>query len=288
MPSHNDIYKVEGGNDSYVVKIFCNANFTPVKSGSQAEHIYYEDEILGRLENCGTPAILAARDIQGRSILDIGSRKAMVFRYVDGSKFDNSFKQIANSSKALAKIHLCLPEDSIAARDFDYKSFVSLWINRLSVQRANPRFKELISDTVSFDKISKQIESWLEHEAGWENLLWIHGHGDVHPRNVIFQGEDVFIFDFQAARFMPRLGDIADGMIEFGIFKDTLDPKRMECFLENYEAIFPLTEVERNHIKEFLLTEAITKIITTLEADFSQGYMASPNRIKALLDFCLH
>ncbi|HZW26432.1 MAG TPA: phosphotransferase [Gallionella sp.] len=288
VPSHNIIYKIQDVDASYVVKIYYAANFTPPRAGSQAEHIYYEDEILRRLENCETPVIPVARDIQGRSILDIGSRKAMVFRYIDGSRFDDSVIQITRSAEALAKIHHCLPKDAIATRDFDYKSFISLWINRLPVLCASPRFTELIYDTASFNKVSKQIASWLEHEPDWQILPWVHGHGDMHPRNFLYKDDAVFVFDFQAARFMPRLGDIADGMIEFGIFKDALIPERMKCFLDHYEAVFPLTEIERSHMKEFLLTEAVTKIITTLEADFSQGYKASPDRMKALLDFCLN
>lgn len=288
VPSHNTIYKITAPLTSYVVKIFSEANFAPLKPGSKAEHIFYEDNILRILESCETPVIPRVCDRHGHYIFDVGSRKAMAFRYIDGTQFDNSLAQIACSAESLARIHRCLPEDAIATRDFDYKSFISVWINWLSVLRANPRFGECIHDTADFDRIAKQIESWLEHEPDWQNLVWIHGHGDVHPRNFLFQNEGVFVFDFQAARFMPRLEDIADGMIEFGLFKDALIPERMECFLSHYEAIFPLTDIERNRLKEFLLAEAVAKILTTLEADFAHGYKASPDRIKALLDFCLN
>lgn len=287
VPSHNKIFKVKDAHASYVVKIFSEANFTPLKPGSTAEHIYYEDEILRKLEGCETPVIPAVLDINGRSIQDIGTRKAMVFRYVDGSQFDNSLAQIACSAESLAKVHHCLPENAIATRDFDYKSFISVWLNWLSVLRANPRFGECIHDTAGFDRITKRIDGWLKNEADWQKLNWIHGHGDVHPRNFLFQNGMVFIFDFQAARFMPRLEDIADGMIEFGLLNDALIPERMDCFLNHYEAICPLTDIERNRLKEFLLAEAVAKILTTLEADFAHGYKASPDRIKALLDFCL-
>jgi len=217
----------------------------------------------------------------------MGSRKAMVFRYIDGHAFDNTPAHIANAAQALAQVHRSLPEDVIATRDFDYRTFISLWINRLPTLRANPRFDECIYDTAGFDKLTKRIEGWLELESDWEKLTWVHGHGDLHPRNFLFQGDAVFVFDFQAARFIPRLEDVADGMIEFGICKDALTPERMECFLAHYEAIFPLSVIERSHLQEFLLAEAVTKILTTLEGEFLYGYKASSNRMKALLDFCL-
>lgn len=287
FPSHNYIYKVEAERTSYVVKIFSGLNFTPLKPGGQAEHFDYEDEILRRLEKYGMPVVPVIRDLNGRSIHDIGSRKAMVFRYIDGSQFNNSLAQIARSAETLAKVHRCLPEDALSTTDFDYKAFVASWVGRLPVLREKPRFDECIHDADGFVKVVKQVESWLEQAPDWQNLVWVHGHGDVNPRNFLFQGDDVFMFDFQAARFMPRLADIADGMIEFGIFKDALAPERMGCFLEHYEAIYPLSEVERNRIKEFLLADAIAKIITTLESEISHGYKVSPNRMKALLDFCL-
>lgn len=287
LPSYNDIYKVADGDDAFIVKVYGDKLFVPQKQGSKAEHIRYEDDLLKRLEACVPQAISPVPGRNGRSIHEVGARKAMVFHYVDGGQFDGSVAHIRIAAGILAKVHLCLPENAIATRDFDYQAFLSAWLKHLQELRKKPRFGECVRDVEGFDRMIKQVSDWLEDAYEWERLDWVHGHADVNPRNFLFLPDDAYVFDFQVARLMPRLSDIAGGMIEFGFSGDTMMPERMAAFLEYYEAVYPLGAIERKHIDEFLRAEAMTKVSSMLEAEVSHGYRVNPARMDALLDICM-
>lgn len=286
VPSHNKVYKVDAGNAGYVVKVYSDINFTPPKKGSKAAHIDYECAILDRLEQCDVSVIPVCRDASGRPIHDVGPLKAMVFRHVDGRYFDNGLNHIERSADVLARVHRCLPPDAVPMRDFDYAAFLSFWLSRLEKLCKEKRFSECIPADGGFVEIGGQVRRWFDQAAQWQELIWVHGHGDVNPRNYIYCDTAAFLFDFQAARLMPRLGDLSDGMIEFGIAHNAVLPKRMEGFLHAYEAVFPLTDIERKHLNGFLLGDCMIKVASMIQSDIHFGYPVNSSRMKALLDCC--
>lgn len=284
VPSHNNIFKVDAGATSYVVKIFSNINFTPVRPGGKSDHIQYEAEILDRLEQCGVPVIGILHDKNDHAINTVDSRKAMVFRYVEGGYFNNSDKQITCSAGILAKAHQCLPEQALSTSDFDYQTYVTFWLGRLAALRDTERFIECIPDRSGFLEIGRKVEDWIGHADTRRNIAWVHGHGDVHPRNYIYRDESALLFDFQAARLMPRLADIADGLVEFGIFNDSVEAERMKSFLAGYETEYPLTGTEKERLNEFLLADCFIKAVSMLQSDIYFGYKVNKSRMKAFLD----
>ena len=286
VPSHNKIYKVDAGSAAYAVKVYSDINFTPLKKGSKTAHIHYESAILDRLEQCDVPIIPVCRDGGGRAIHDVGSLKAMVFRYVEGAYFDHSPEQIARSAEVLARVHRCLPLNAVPLNDFDYSAFLAFWLARLDALCKERRFAECIPDGGGILEAARQVRRWHDQANQWPDLVWIHGHGDVNPRNYIYREASAFLFDFQASRRMPRLGDVADGMVEFGIAEAALMPDRMERFLRAYEAVYPLTGIERECLDAFLLADCMIKVVSSLQSDIYFGYKVNMPRMRALLDFC--
>ncbi len=287
FPSHNRVFKVEAGAvGAYAVKIYHGSNFTPARAGIKTAHIEYESAILNRLEQCDVPAITACRDNLGRYIHDVGSLKAMVFRYVDGHPFANGMEQISRSAAILAKLHHCLPPDAVTTRDFDYAAYLAFWLTRLDTLRTEQRFAESVSDTGEFAEVCRKVRLWVDQATEWQDMVWVHGHGDVNPRNYIYGDNSAFLIDFQAARFMPRLGDISDGMVEFGIEGGDLVPERIENFLHGYEAVYPLIGIERKHLNSFLLASCMVKMLIMLQNDIYFDYKVNALRMKGLLDFC--
>lgn len=286
VPSHNRVYKVGAGEADYIVKVYADINFTPPKKDSRASHLNYESAILDRLEQSTVSVIPVCRDAGGRSIHEVGKLKAMVFPYIDGSYFDNGLAQVTRSASVLAKVHRCLPADVVPIKDFDYPTFLAFWLARLGALSEKPRFSECIPASAWFLEIGEQVRRWFDHAIEWQESVWIHGHGDVNPRNFIYRDSEAFLFDFQAARLMPRLGDISDGMIEFGIAGDAVLPARAECFLQAYEAVFPLADVERRHLNEFLLADCMIKVVCMIQSDIYFGYKVNAAKMKALLDYC--
>jgi len=287
VSGHNKVYKVEVGDGGiYAVKIYHSSNFTSAKAGIKAAHIKYESDILSRLEQCEVPVITACCDSKKRYIHDVGSLKAMVFRYIDGSAFDYGKEQIACSADILSRLHRYLPPDAVSARDFDYSAYLAFWLARLDALRAEQRFTECVSDVGGFVEIGRQIQLWFDQAPQWQELIWVHGHGDVNPMNYIYRDNSAFLFDFQAARFMPRLGDIADGMIEFGFYGGVLVAERMEDFLRCYEVKYPLTDIERKHLDSFLLVSCMVKMLIMLQNNIYYSYKVNSLRMKALRDLC--
>lgn len=286
VPSHNKLFKVTASDAAYVVKIYNSSNFTPAKVGSNAAHIDYEIAILNRLEQCDVPVIPVCRNIINVSIQEVGGLKAVVFRYIDGQTFDNGLEQVVCSAGILAKVHQYLPIDAILLKDFDYSTSINYWLTRLDALSLEQGFASCVSNIADFMEFGRRMRSWFDQELLCKDMVWVHGHGDVNPRNYIYVDNSAFLFDFQAARLMPRLGDIADGIIEFGISGDVIVAGRIESFLRGYEAMYPLTDIERKQLNSFLLASCMIKMLIMIQNDIHYGYKINSQRMNALLNYC--
>jgi Ser/Thr protein kinase RdoA (MazF antagonist) len=93
-------------------------------------------------------------------------------------------------------------------------------------------------------------------------------HGDYHPANVVFRGGEVVgIFDWDCAAWLPKVRDVADGLIYFAARREggfdatdimTLtkccwpDKRRFDIFLREYSSEAPLTDAESASLQWFI------------------------------------
>jgi len=102
-------------------------------------------------------------------------------------------------------------------------------------------------------------------------------HGDWHPGNMLFRDNRVVaVIDYDSARMLPRILDIANGALQFSIlggdddlakWPDYPDETRFKRFLKGYDEVVLLSEAELNTIPwlmiEALIAEAVFPIAAT-------------------------
>jgi Ser/Thr protein kinase RdoA (MazF antagonist) len=126
-------------------------------------------------------------------------------------------------------------------------------------------------------------------------------HGDYHPANLLFDGDDVAgIFDLDWATRQPRLRDLADGILFFAARRATpieggdiasltqtpwLDAERAALFLEAYAgaAGWPLGPEEEDALPEFVRArwlfcrvDGMRKVLPARRLHFLLDGVASP------------
>ncbi len=98
-------------------------------------------------------------------------------------------------------------------------------------------------------------------------------HADWHPGNMLFRDNRVVaVIDYDAARLLPRVIDVANGALQFSIiggddiskWPEYLDESRFKRFLRGYDEVMLLSEAEIKAIPwlmaEALIAEAVLPI----------------------------
>jgi homoserine kinase type II len=102
-------------------------------------------------------------------------------------------------------------------------------------------------------------------------------HGDWHPGNMLFRDNHIVaVIDYDSARVMPRIIDIANGALQFSIlggdedisrWPEYLDESRFKRFLRGYDGVLLLSKAELEVVPwlmiEALIAEAVFPIAAT-------------------------
>ncbi len=102
-------------------------------------------------------------------------------------------------------------------------------------------------------------------------------HADWHPGNMLFRDNHVVaVIDYDSARLLPRVVDIANGALQFSIiggdddvskWPDYLDESRFKRFLRGYDEVVLLSQAEIRAVPwlmiEALIAEAVFPIAAT-------------------------
>ena len=102
-------------------------------------------------------------------------------------------------------------------------------------------------------------------------------HADWHPGNMLFRDNRVVaVIDYDSARLLPRVIDVANGALQFSImageedvtrWPEYLDESRFKRFLRGYDDVLLLSEAEIHTIPwlmvEALIAEAVLPIALT-------------------------
>ncbi len=102
-------------------------------------------------------------------------------------------------------------------------------------------------------------------------------HADWHPGNMLYRDSHVVaVIDYDSARLLPRVIDIANGALQFSIiggdedvskWPDYLDENRFKRFLRGYDEVMLLSQAEIQAVPwlmvEALIAEAVFPIAAT-------------------------
>lgn len=198
-----------------------------VRTSSQ-ETLRFDHGLRRHLVQGGVPsaAPVAARD--GRTFTRAGGKTCEVYPFIKGRQIDRaSASVVANAARALAQFHQVGATYPQAKTALPLAQYATVGLDQPSERMEDPELLALIYEGLASDPEARDFEEalrvcrrWLERlctefdRPKYDALPHVLTHGDYTLANLLFDDADrvVGIFDFDWARWGPRVRDVADGI----------------------------------------------------------------------------
>jgi len=236
------------------------------------------------------PALIGTRD-EHNSLLQLGGHVYELFEYVQGDRYDASLEQTLFAGRTLAEYHLAVAdfqtEWAPPIGSFHDSEMVRNGLNAIPTTAAGHdsvvgHEAELLQLTRHLHERYDEAAERVNHGgfATWPSTII---HGDWHPGNMLFRGERVCaVLDFDAARYQPRMIDIAYGMLQFSILRGTSGPEdwpafgdetRTRRFLAGYLSRAPVPVEQRRVIPDLMIEALIGETVLPIAVTGSFGHL---------------
>ncbi len=264
VATENELYEVNLSGRDAVLKVYkVSGNYS---SKRMAEHAEYECKIIRAAEDRGVPTAPVIPTNDGKNVFMVGGHAAVMFGKLKGIEGGEPNFPVLETAKALARFHDAQIKKSIDIKPaFSFDQVFDLW--RVEFHRFADESKDdekLSENFLKLGKIHKYLEKTYTGLVKKKEIVWLHNHGDITPRNVFLNGGVTYLFDFQNAFYGPRLFDIVEGGIEFSWgAKDAKynDFKRFDQFLTCYRKESTLSPAEEKGLEAAIKILGIIKFI---------------------------
>jgi Ser/Thr protein kinase RdoA (MazF antagonist) len=201
-----------------------------------------------------------------------------LFEYVVGQPCPQSVDCTRDSGRILATFHKLLADFRSEWRPGTGSYHAAPAVAQaVKVIQSRPETAPDVRDVVTFLSDSYQHAAEMAEQVGLSTWPKQIVHADWHPGNMLFNGDRIVaVIDYDAARFLPRVVDVANGALQFAILggdDDTsrwpaeIDEARFAAFLRGYDGVSLLTEAEFRAMPwlmiEAMIAEAVIPIATT-------------------------
>lgn len=212
-----------------------------------------------------------------------------LFEFIKGMSYDMSLEATMDAGKTLALFHKLLtdyrPEYEPAAGSYHAARSVAKSLETIPHTLAASDLGEGVGqDSTVLDAVRYLDESYrcaatYVNELGLADWPTQIVHSDWHPGNMLFRGPRVVaVIDYDAARILQRVIDVANGALQFSIigggenpddWPDFLDESRYKRFLRGYDQVprCVLAKAELRSIPwlmiEALIAESVIPIAAT-------------------------
>jgi len=202
-----------------------------------------------------------------------------LFEYIPGQGYPQTLEATFDSGRVLALYHKLLhdfnSEWQPATGSYHAASAVEQGLKLIpnTVSAGDASVGELLHFLMdSYRGATESVEK--EGLERWPRQIV---HADWHPGNMLFRDNRVVaVIDYDSARWLPRVIDVANGALQFSIiggdedvakWPEYLDETRYKRFLRGYDEVMLLSEAEIRSIPwlmiEALIAEAVFPIAAT-------------------------
>jgi len=264
VATENDLYSVEVDGRPSILKVYKVSGNYPSKK--LIDHARYEADVVNEVVDRGFETAAIAPTRAGDSVFLIGDYAAILFDKLVGEVGGEPDYPVNQAAKALAHFHKVQIDAPIALEtEFTFDQVFEMWKKEFHRFAQEVRSdKELSEWFVRLEGIYNRLNATYDAIVSNKKLTWLHNHGDVTPRNVILDGGNTYLFDFQNTFHGPRLFDVVDGGVEFSW--GTKDAKlndfgRFGQFVEAYMKAAKLSAVEKSSLDKVVEVVGLIKFV---------------------------
>lgn len=194
-----------------------------------------------------------------------------LFEYIPGQPYPQSLESTFEAGKILGLYHKLLEHFRS-----EWQPPTGSFHMAPSVESGLRSIPKIVPPAMmSADGVQELLTSLLDHYRRAANIVdglglesWPRQivHADWHPGNMLFRdGHVVAVIDYDSARLLQRVIDIANGALQFSIiggdddvtrWPDYPDESRFKRFLRGYDEVMLLSQAELRAVP-WLMTEAL-------------------------------
>lgn len=244
-----------GINDIYIVNVENCVYYLRISQTGMHEQIDYEQEleIINTLAkndiSVATPLPTKEGDYLWKINAPEGPRYAVLFHEAVNTPSENTEKQLFHLGKMLASLHLVADEHA-----FDVNR-APIDLEQLSIKPLEviePHLKQRQEDFNYLKSSAKELCNYVKSNLSLEKPYYGYCHGDIHSGNVFFHGDKPTIFDFDCMGYSWRAYDICVFAWNKSFKNESyIDSKEWQAFLNGYNSIRQLSEIEISSIPVF-------------------------------------
>lgn len=286
--SFNEVFRAKSKDGDFIVKVMKGAEFTPPVQGKRGTHLAYEMDLLKRLAEKRAPAIIPRPGKDGKLTQPMGEYNCMLLDFIVADKVGEwTDAHLMSAASTVAQINKALSQDAAPIDSYRLQESLDFWLHDFSALL--PKFTDDPVMRGQFELLIPRIGQARQQIETANNIPWIHCHGDVTPRNIMFVKGEALLYDFQAARYSPRIEDVAEGALEFAFIdkQACFDPEKSKAFITAYDQEFPLSEAEKALLPTMMFLHAAVKLGRLLRMQVVFGNKVNMNLVKAFLDYAL-
>jgi len=228
-----------------------------------------------------------------------------LFEFVRGTGYDRSVPATQDAGATLAIFHTLLadykphfkpPKGTYHAAPVVASSLTVLTGALMKPAEGEPTVSEQEADqlTDELDRCYNEAADRVD-ELGITQMPVQVGHSDWHPGNMLFNERRVMaVIDYDAARLLPRVIDIANGALQFSIqgkgedtgrWPEQVDEDRYEAFFQGYTSISgsELTQTEKQTVPWLMIQALIAESVIPVAATGMFSNMNGADFLKMVL-----
>src|SRR5215212_7314659 len=191
-----------------------------------------------------------------------------LFEYIPGQAYPQTLESTFDSGRVLALYHKLL--DNFKS---EWKPPAGSYHAAQSVEQGIRTIMATLPAGVAETVEAHGMEGWPKQIV----------HADWHPGNMLYRDNHVVaVIDYDSARLLPRLIDIANGALQFSIiggdddvskWPDFLDESRFKRFLRGYDEVVLLSQAEIRAMPYLMMEALIAEAVFPIAATGTFGRM---------------
>jgi Ser/Thr protein kinase RdoA (MazF antagonist) len=204
-----------------------------------------------------------------------------LFEYISGQGYPQTLEATFDAGRILSLYHKLLldfkSEWQPSSGSYHMAPAVETGLRAIPAALANNPEAPAILKMLTFLHESYRYAANMVDSLGLDTWPKQIVHADWHPGNMLFRDNHVVaVIDYDAARLLPRIIDVANGVLQFSIlggtedvgkWPDYIDEGRFRRFLRGYDEVMLLSQAEIQALPwlmiEALIAEAVFPIAAT-------------------------